>query len=97
VATLQPPLPEHRETTRARGPRSASTTPIGSTRTVLPTDTDGAWDTPATNALFSMARAAFKACYCSVLWLPGTQDEQTSRTCAPASANDLASSGNCRS
>lgn len=58
-----------------------------------PTDTGGVWHTPATYTLFSMARATFRASHCSDLCVPGTQDEQTSRTCAPASASDPDSSG----
>jgi len=41
-----------------------------------PTETGGVWHIPAAYMLFSMARAAFKASHCSVLWVPGTQDEQ---------------------
>jgi hypothetical protein len=58
-------------------PRSASTTPIGSTRMLRATVSGEALRTPATYTLFSIARAAFSASYCSVLCSPGTHDEQT--------------------
>jgi hypothetical protein len=60
--------------TPGSSPRSASMTPMGSTRMLRPTETGGAWHAPATYTLFSMARAAFSASHCSVLWVPGTQD-----------------------
>jgi len=49
---------------------------MGSSRMLRPTETGGVWHIPAAYMLFSMARAAFKASHCSVLWVPGTQDEQ---------------------
>ncbi|MFC9351551.1 hypothetical protein [Arthrobacter sp. NPDC057013] len=91
-------VPSETSTARTPGssPRSASTYPIGSTRMLRPTDTGGAWHTPATYTLFSIARGAFKASYCSsyACRRPGRTDQQHLRA---ASARDLASSGNRRS
>ncbi len=109
---LESPLPEHRERLphpvhrlrRNRHRQNTRSQPKvrldnlqGSTSTLGPPETGGAWRTPASYTPFSIAGAAFSTSHCSVLCSPGTQDEHTSKTCESASASDLANAGKRRS
>ena len=97
------PVSTSATTTPGAGPRSARTTPSGSTSMLRPipvaarvggSSGSGTCPTAATHTVFSMARARTKVTQCSSLNSPAAHAAGSTSSCAPATASARDSSPN---